>query len=88
MSPLPPLTNFMINAITSRFHLKETIESHRPAILALLETKIYSSQIIDSLQHTDFTNMLAVEPCGFVRDCTLPKEVWGLLLPGGAAGVF
>lgn len=76
MPPLPPLTNFMISAITlnyrsmgsreSRLHLKEIIESHRPAILVQLETKIHSSQIMGFLQHTDFTDILAVEPCGFV----------------------
>lgn len=48
------------------------------------------------LWERNITSEAEYEVCGdsfestihVVRDCTLPKEVWGLLLPGGAAGVF
>lgn len=46
--------------------VKEMIKTHQPAILALLETRLHSSRIMQFLQNTGFTDMLTVEAMGFV----------------------
>lgn len=44
----------------TRLHLKEMIKSHKSMILALLETKVYSSVALG------FIDLLAVEVLGYV----------------------
>lgn len=49
----------------TRIHLKELIKKHKPAILAVTETRIHSSRVMDFLIFTGFTDMVAVEAAGF-----------------------
>lgn len=55
-----------MGARTTRLHLKEMIRYHKPAILALLETKVHSSHVLGFLAHLGFTELLAVEAMGYV----------------------
>lgn len=41
------------------------ISTHHPAILILLEPRVHSSSIMAFLNHIGYTDMLAVEACGF-----------------------
>lgn len=50
----------------TRLHVKEMIKTHKPAILALLETRLHSSRIMPFLRNTGFTDMLVVESLGFM----------------------
>lgn len=44
----------------------EMIKAYQPEILAVLETRIHSSQVIQFLNNTGFTDMLVVESLGYV----------------------
>lgn len=50
----------------TRLHLKEMIENHKLAILALLETKVHRSQVLNFLENIDFLNLWVVESMGYV----------------------
>lgn len=50
----------------TKLHLKEMIRMHKPAIVALLETRVHSSQVLPFLENYGFSDMLVVEALGFV----------------------
>lgn len=50
----------------TRLHLMGILKEYKPGILALLETKINSKQVISFLNNIGFTDMMIVEPLGFV----------------------
>lgn len=50
----------------TRLHLKKMITTHKSGILAVLETKIHSSKVMDFFVNIGFTDMVVVEAAGFI----------------------
>lgn len=54
-----------IGSRETRIHLKEMIETHKPYLFVLLEAKVHNNRIMGFLVNIGYTNMMAMDACGF-----------------------